>query len=268
MAGLSVKTASFDGLTEVPAAATPVGIYKGLSEQATLAFKFLSPDPTPTAAWKLGVATEQLESWVRAEVVNLISVSETLVSGRALVRLDIANAPVKEFRLKIPLSVTNVDITGPNIRRRDQTGEVWRVELQNKLRGQHTFMVTWEQPRAAKTNAPVELPAVEAVGVERETGSVAILAKPPLQVSEKAASTELMRIDARELPEWAAPYASGAKGEQVVLARRSPCSCGRRREESHLFLRNQLETPHVVSYRVIAGTPDKRTCSAPLARAA
>jgi hypothetical protein len=164
------------------------------------------------------VATEQLESWVRAEVVNLISVSETLVSGRALVRLDIANAPVKEFRLKIPLSVTNVDITGPNIRRRDQTGEVWRVELQNKLRGQHTFMVTWEQPRAAKTNAPVELPAVEVVGVERETGSVAILAKPPLQVSEKAASTEMMRIDVRELPEWAAAYASGAKGEQVVLA--------------------------------------------------
>ena len=217
-AGISVKTASFDGLTEVPAAATPVGIYKGLSEQATLAFKFLSPDPTPAAAWKLSVATEQLESWVRAEVVNLISVSETLVSGRALVRLDIANAPVKEFRLKIPLTVTNVDITGPNIRRRDQTGDVWRVELQNKLRGQHTFMVTWEQPRAAKTNAPVELPAVEAVGVERETGAVAILAKPPLQVTEKSASTEMMRIDARELPEWAAGHASGAKGEQVVLA--------------------------------------------------
>ncbi|MBI5801701.1 MAG: hypothetical protein HZA92_13390 [Verrucomicrobia bacterium] len=217
-AGISVKTASFDGLTEVPAAATPVGIYKGLSEQATLAFKFLSPDPTPAAAWKLSVATEQLESWVRAEVVNLISVSETLVSGRALVRLDIANAPVKEFRLKIPLTVTNVDITGPNIRRRDQTGEVWRVELQNKLRGQHTFMVTWEQARAAKSTALVDVPAVEAVGVERETGAVAILAKPPLQVSEKAASTEMMRIDARELPEWAAGHASGAKGEQVVLA--------------------------------------------------
>ncbi|MEN9574713.1 MAG: hypothetical protein RL514_2568 [Verrucomicrobiota bacterium] len=217
-AGISVKTESFDGLTEVPAASMPVGIYKGSSEIPTLAFKFLSPDPTPMPAWKLGVATEQLESWVRAEVVNLISVSETLVSGRALVRLDIANAPVKEFRLKIPLTVTNVDITGPNIRRRDQTGEVWRVELQHKLRGQHTFMVTWEQPRAAKTNAPVEVPAVEAVGVERETGSVAILAKPPLQVSEKSASTELVRIDARELPEWAAAYATGAKGEQVVLA--------------------------------------------------
>ncbi|NBU08813.1 MAG: hypothetical protein EBS84_07345 [Proteobacteria bacterium] len=217
-AGLSVKTESFDGLSEIPAASTPVGIYKGLSEQATLAFKFLSPDPTPAAVWKLSVATEQLESWVRAEVVNLISVSETLVSGRALVRLDIANAPVKEFRLKIPLTVTNVDITGPNIRRRDQTGEVWRVELQNKLRGQHTFVVTWEQPRVAKSAAPVDVPAVEAVGVERETGTVAILAKPPLQVSEKSASTELVRIDARELPEWASAHASGAKGEQVVLA--------------------------------------------------
>jgi|GEM_PF-348564 len=217
-AGLSVKTESFDGLSEIPAATMPVGIYKGLSEQATLAFKFLATEPSATATWRLGLAAEQLESWVRAEVVNLISVTETLVSGRALVRLDIANAPVKEFRLKIPLTVTNVDITGGNIRRRDQTGEVWRVELQNKLRGQHTFMVTWEQTRAAKTNAPVDLPAVEAVGVERETGSVAILAKPPLQVSEKAKSGELLTVDPRELPEWAAAYASGAKGEQVVLA--------------------------------------------------
>lgn len=217
-AGLSVKTESFDGLSEIPAATMPTGIYKGLSEQATLAFKFLATEPSATATWRLGLAAEQLESWVRAEVVNLISVSETLVSGRALVRLDIANAPVKEFRLKIPLSVTNVDITGGNIRRRDQTGEVWRVELQNKLRGQHTFMVTWEQTRAAKTNAPVDVPAVEAVGVERETGSVAILAKPPLQVSEKAKSGELLTADPRELPEWATAYASGGKGEQVVLA--------------------------------------------------
>jgi hypothetical protein len=217
-AGLSVKTESFDGLSEIPAATMPTGIYKGLSEQPTLAFKFLSTEPSATATWKLGVTTEQLESWVRAEVVNLISVTETLVSGRALVRLDIANAPVKEFRLKIPLTVTNVDITGANIRRRDQTGEVWRVELQNKLRGQHTFMVTWEQARAAKTNAAVDVPAVEAVGVERETGSVAILAKPPLQVSERAKTGELLTVDPRELPEWAAAYATGAKGEQVVLA--------------------------------------------------
>jgi hypothetical protein len=217
-AGLSVKTDGFDGLSEIPAATMPVGIYKGLSEQPTLAFKFLATEPSATATWKLGVAAEQLESWVRAEVVNLISVTETLVSGRALVRLDIANAPVKEFRLKIPVTVTNVDISGANIRRRDQTGEVWRVELQNKLRGQHTFMVTWEQPRAAKTNAPVDVTAVEAVGVERETGSVAILAKPPLQVLEKAKTGELLTADPRELPEWAAAYASGAKGEQVVLA--------------------------------------------------
>ena len=217
-AGLSVKTDGFDGLTEVPAATMPTGLYRGLSEQPTLAFKFLATEPSATATWKLGIAAEQLESWVRAEVVNLISVTETLVSGRALVRLDIANAPVKEFRLKIPVTVTNVDISGANIRRRDQTGEVWRVELQNKLRGQHTFMVTWEQPRVAKTNAPVDVPAVEAVGVERETGAVAILAKPPLQVLEKAKSGELLVADPRELPEWASAYTSGAKGEQVVLA--------------------------------------------------
>ncbi|NBV22158.1 MAG: hypothetical protein EBS05_09605, partial [Proteobacteria bacterium] len=229
--GILLKTRSLEGMTEIPAGAMSQFVREWSGQNAppkyqlftppgtsaTLAFKLIPSTSEDTTAWKLDVATEQLESWVRAEVVNLISVSETLVSGRALVRLDIANAPVKEFRLKIPLSVTNVDITGPNIRRRDQTGDVWRVELQNKLRGQHTFMVTWEQARVAKSAAPVDVPAVEVVGVERETGAVAILAKPPLQVSEKSASAELMHIDTRELPDWATGYASGTKGEQLVL---------------------------------------------------
>ena len=71
-AGLSVKTDGFDGLTEVPAATMPTGLYRGLSEQPTLAFKFLSSEPSATASWKLGVAAEQLESWGRAEGVNQI----------------------------------------------------------------------------------------------------------------------------------------------------------------------------------------------------
>ncbi|HYV28119.1 MAG TPA: hypothetical protein VFA77_11335, partial [Candidatus Eisenbacteria bacterium] len=198
--GVAVKTAAFDGLTEIPAAALPDGVGAG---GGVLAFKFISGSPQAAATWKLNVATETVGSWVRAEVANLVTVTETLMSGRTLVRYDIQNAPMKEFRLKVPAAYTNVEVLGTNIRRRDQTGEVWRVELQNKVRGTFLLTVTWEKPRDAKTNAPVEVPGLEALGVERETGSIAILAKPPLQVSEKSATEQLLKIDARELPDWA-----------------------------------------------------------------
>ncbi len=241
--GVAVKTTGFDGLTEIPAAQLmdsgagfqpaapgilPANQSRGLEAPAAgrmpaplLAYKFLGTDPQSAAAWKLAVATETVESWVRAEVVNLISVSETLVSGRALIRYDIQNAPVKEFRVKVPAGYTNVEFFGANIRRRDPGAE-WRIELQTKVRGTYALTMTWEQPRAAKTNAPVEVAGVETVGTERETGAVVLLAKPPLQVTERTATEQLVKIDARELPDWAGVSATAptAGAETPVLVYR------------------------------------------------
>ncbi|HEY2952551.1 MAG TPA: hypothetical protein VGK40_08215, partial [Verrucomicrobiae bacterium] len=243
--GLAVKTTSFDGLTEIPAAAlqSRAGVppaQPGVSPSnhnydsaapgaggtpallsSVQAYKFVGTDAQTAAAWKLNVTTETVESWIRAETVNIVSVSETLVSGRALVRFDIQNAPVKEFRLRVPAAFTNVEIFGPNIRRRDQTNDVWRVELQNKVRGDIRLTVAWEQRRAA-TNALLDVAGVEALGVERETGSVVLMARPPLQVAERSATEQLIKIDARELPEWAGVSATeaAAGGEVPVLVYR------------------------------------------------
>jgi len=74
--------------------------------------------------------------------------------------------------------------------------------------------VTWEQPKGARTNL-LELIGVEALGVERESGSVVLAAKPPLQVTEKSVSDLLTRIDVSELPAWA-----GRAPEATVLTYR------------------------------------------------
>jgi hypothetical protein len=134
------------------------------------------------------------------------------------VRYDIQNAPAKEFRVRVPATYTNVEIFGPNLRRRDQTNDEWRVELQNKVRGTYTLTVTWEQPRA-RTNALLEVAGVEALGVERETGSIVLMARPPLQVLEKTASEQLIKIDAREVPDWVGVSATAVVpgGEVPVL---------------------------------------------------
>jgi hypothetical protein len=205
--GVSVKTAAFEGLTEIPVAALPTGNTLA-AETGALAFKFLATESGAAAEWKLSVTTETVESWVRAEVAGTLTVSDTLVTGHALVRYDIQNAPVKELRLKIPDALKNVEITGANIRRRDQSGESWRVELQSKVRGTYLLTVTWEQPRNAGTNR-VDLVGVSVEGVERETGTLAVVAKSPLQVVE-AQTADLLKLDPREWPEWAGPPEANA----------------------------------------------------------
>jgi prepilin-type processing-associated H-X9-DG protein len=210
--GVAVKTESFDGLTEIPAVSLPD--YATIAGAGNvLAYKFISSAPNSAPEWKLGVATESVAAWVRAEIVNAFTLTETLLSGRALVRYDIANAPVKELRVRLPATFKNVEITGTNIRSRKQDGDVWRVELQSPVRGFYTLTVTWDEPRTEKTRA-LELTGVSANGVERETGLLAISAKAPLQVSESSAA-DLQRVDAGDFPDWA-----GSPDNAMALAYR------------------------------------------------
>ncbi|MGD1084446.1 MAG: hypothetical protein ABSA47_06790, partial [Verrucomicrobiota bacterium] len=180
-AGVLAKTGAFDGLTEIPAANLGTGAN---SAAGVLAYKFLSATPGPLPDWKLTVTLEKIDSWVRVEAAQIISISDTLVNGSAILRYDIQNAPVKEFRLKIPATCTNVEFQCPNLRRRDQSNDEWRVELQNAVHGLFVLGVTWERPVDLKTNE-LDLPGIQALGVERESGFVVIHGKPALQISEK-----------------------------------------------------------------------------------
>jgi type II secretory pathway pseudopilin PulG len=199
-AGVAVKTGTFDGLTEIPAGSLPD--FSNLAANGSvLAYKFISSDPQNSPDWNLSVTTEAVAAWVRAEIVNSLSLTETLASGRALVRYDIANAPVKELRLSVPGNFQNVEITGPNIRSREQEGEVWRVELQSPVRGIYKLTVTWEQPDLPATGT-VKITGVTAEGVERETGLLTVSARAPLQVSE-ASAVNLQPVDTGDFPDWA-----------------------------------------------------------------
>ena len=111
------------------------------------------------------------------------------------------DAPVKSLCVRVPASFKNVDISGPNIRSREQKVGVWCVELQDPTCGSYTLTVTWEQPSVTGTNL-MELTGVTADGVERETGLLAIVARPPLQVIERHVR-DLQRVDPQDRPEWA-----------------------------------------------------------------
>jgi type II secretory pathway pseudopilin PulG len=216
--GIQIKSDSFAGLTEIPAAMVPAMANRMvLPASGILAFKVIPGErEAEQAGWKLSVATEQIESWIRAEIMNTISLTETLASGRSVIRYDVANSPTREFRVRIPAALRNVEVTGSSIRRKDfdaATGE-WRVELQNKVRGQYTLTVTWDLPWNVK-NGTLELMGIEAAGVERETGWLSIMAPPGLKLDPRKLNSDLLKADARDLPEWAAP--AGDSGAVLVF---------------------------------------------------
>jgi hypothetical protein len=209
--GVAIKLASSDGLTEIPANAIPGDSAHGGG--SVLGYKFIVSDSGTTAPWKLSVGTEAVESWIRAEIVNTLTLTDSLLTGKAVAQYEIQNAPVKELRFRIPAEFRNVEISGQNIRRRDHEGGSWKVEFQNKVRGLQTLSVTWDQPRPGPTNL-LDITGVSADGVERETGIVAIIARAPWQVTERSAK-DLKPIDVRDLPEWA-----GRPDDATVLAYR------------------------------------------------
>ena len=199
--GINLKSIAFPGLAEIPANTLPNG---GTATTGWLAFKRL-PTDAGSSEWSLTLATETVDSWVRAETATFVTVGESFASGRATVRYDIQNAPVKEFVLRVPAAWKNVEITGPGIRRRDQTnrstGIEWRIELQNKARGDFRLQVKWEQPRDATNQFSVS--GLEVLGAERETGSIAFYTRGQVQLIAPTTTNSLLRIDARELPDWA-----------------------------------------------------------------
>ena len=71
--GVAAKTANFDGLTEIPAASLASGAN---TAAGVLAYKFLSAQPGPLPDWKLDCRLEKIDSWVRAEIAQVIAISD------------------------------------------------------------------------------------------------------------------------------------------------------------------------------------------------
>jgi len=200
--GLQIRSDRFDGLSEIPVSA--------LGGVAGLGFKILPADggeglPTP---WSLTLTTESLQAWVRAEVATAATLTENLVNGRSQIRYEIVNAPTRQFRFRVPPGYRNVDVTGLNIRRKefDEKSREWIVELHNKVRGTYALTVTWDLPWAIQEGG-MDFEGLEVLGVERETGILALSAPARLSLAPRTMPADLLKADKSDLPAWAPPSA-------------------------------------------------------------
>ncbi|MEO6003764.1 MAG: hypothetical protein ABIZ04_09815 [Opitutus sp.] len=150
--------------------------------------------------WLASVKVEALGQSVQADVFHLYSLKEGVVYGSVLLNYFVVGAPASEWRIEVPESVGNIDVTGQNVRRDwRREGNQVIVTLHQPVLGAATLLITFEQPMSARggTLHPGEL---RPLGVQSERGFLQVVS--PLQVKHKIthANGGLLKLEALELP--------------------------------------------------------------------
>jgi len=184
----------------------------GRTDQVALAFKYF------TQPWSLTLAVERIEPLVTAEVFNLLTIGEKLLTVSSTVTYTIEHAGVDTFTIKVPEGAKNVDILDdPSIKlkEKDEDGVTWVVTLQSKRTGAYALYVNFQQDVATNVKT-IPFGGIEAVGVARETGYLAITSRADVELSVAESDiTNLTPIDGREIP---GTYVVGLEGVPILLA--------------------------------------------------
>lgn len=160
-AGIEIDQPQVENLREVHTASVPMRV-----AQAQYAYRFRE------ANWTLGLTGRRQPAEIRAEVFQLQSIGEALAYGSAVVNYVITGSPVDELRFSLPETFENVEFVGRDVRRWVRQGDEWVVKLTSKVLGDYSLAVTYSQRYGP--DLPIQLGALGAVGVQTQTGYVAV----------------------------------------------------------------------------------------------
>ena len=149
--------------------------------------------------WKATLLIEQLERSIQSDVFHLVSLSQGVVYGSALINYTVTGAPVAELQLKIPATLANVTVDGQDLRTWRRDGETLIVSLQQPILGAYTLLVTFEEkPNAADGSFQAGL--VTPLGVQGDRGYIEVVSPVQVEMESLLVSSELLVLDPLELP--------------------------------------------------------------------
>lgn len=187
-AGIEVQEGNSTGLRPIPVS----GLSSAKGDEA-LAYSVGKRD------WKLCARTGMLQPRISAEVFNLVTLGDGMLTGSATINYLVENAGIQELTLAVPDAWQNVDFTGADIRRRAVRDGKTVVVLQDKILGRYTLVVTYDQSFDSQKD-PVAIAGLRTDGTARERGYAAIVAGSGLQISEAKRTGQLRPMDPKDLP--------------------------------------------------------------------
>ncbi len=187
--GVRLKEVKAEALREVHTASVPFRV-----PDAQRAYRFKGPD------WSLEMAVEQADAALHAELFHLISLGDGALYGSVSITYRIDGAPVRRLQVRAPASCQNVEFTGRDVRGWERQGDTIVVSLQEKVLGDYTLLMTFDQPFAYE-GAELEVGAIETTGTVSETGYIALSGPASLTFdAEQKRDPSMIPIAGDELP--------------------------------------------------------------------
>lgn len=150
--------------------------------------------------WTADLNIEALGQSIQADVFHLYSLKAGAAYGSVLINYFVVGAPANEWKISVPASIGNIDVTGQNVGRDwRREGDTVIIPLSRPLLGAGTVLLTFEQPMPA-TGGELSPGEVRPLNVQAERGHIQIVS--PLQVKFSSPTSEgpLLKIDPSELP--------------------------------------------------------------------
>ncbi len=152
------------------------------------------------AEWSATMRIEALGRSVQADVFHLYSLKEGAVWGSVLVNYFVVGAPANEWRLRVPESLGNVEVTGQNVGRDwRREGETLIVPLARPVLGAATLLVTFERGISAR-GGEVSPGEVRPLEVQSERGYVLVASPLQVKYDKPRSDGPVLEIDESELP--------------------------------------------------------------------
>ncbi|MES2982524.1 MAG: hypothetical protein V4727_09445, partial [Verrucomicrobiota bacterium] len=150
--------------------------------------------------WTADLNIEALGQSIQADVFHLYSLKAGAAYGSVLINYFVVGAPANEWKISVPASIGNIDVTGQNVGRDwRREGDTVIIPLSRPLLGAGTVLLTFEQPMQA-TGGELSPGEVRPLNVQAERGHIQIVSPLQVKFSTQLSEGPLLKIDPSEIP--------------------------------------------------------------------
>jgi hypothetical protein len=187
--GVRLKPEQSENVREVSPNSLPLRV-----ANAQNAFRFKD------AQWRVTFRIDQAAPALNAELFQLASLGEGAVYGSCSITYGIGGTPVRGFRVRVPPGCQNVEFTGRDVRSWQKDGETYTVQLQDRVAGDYTLLVTYDQPIPA--SGEILLGGIRTLDTASETGYLALAGPASTDFAREAAkpAATVLPLSNGELP--------------------------------------------------------------------
>ncbi|MGB0414729.1 MAG: hypothetical protein ACPGJU_09830, partial [Coraliomargarita sp.] len=163
----------------------------GMSRRKLMLFRILNDKA------RLAFEVERVDPWVEVERLQTAVIRSGMVEVRARFNFTVENAGIREQVFRLPEGVIGVQFSGEGVSDHEEVSAgQWLVKLNRKMVGSFTVEALYQMPTPNQPER-VELQDIEAVGVNQQSGYLALVPLGRLQLEPKTQAAVMQKAESQ-----------------------------------------------------------------------